>query len=218
MNSAENRPVTNIAVMGTSQVGKSALTVRFLTRRFIGEYCNIEAVYTHCVAATQGDAVLLNIWDCPCREDERRPWASGHESRITWADAFLLVYSVCDRDSFNAALQMAQALRDARRPAGRAARAPAVVVVVGNKRDLQHARAVGTQEARALTAALGCGFFETSAAESRDDAETVFQALLGAVSGKRRGGGPKACRPPMGKRVLGLRSLLKTLSMLFLRK
>lgn len=27
-----------IAVLGTSQVGKSALTVRYLTKRFIGEY------------------------------------------------------------------------------------------------------------------------------------------------------------------------------------
>lgn len=38
---ADERPsvgTLHITVMGSSQVGKSALTVRYLTKRFIGEY------------------------------------------------------------------------------------------------------------------------------------------------------------------------------------
>ena len=39
--SEKERPRVKVTVVGGSQVGKSALAVRFLTRRFIGEYHNI---------------------------------------------------------------------------------------------------------------------------------------------------------------------------------
>ncbi|XP_040927279.1 ras-related and estrogen-regulated growth inhibitor-like protein isoform X2 [Betta splendens] len=78
----------NIAVMGTESVGKSALTVRLLTRRFIGEYGDIESIYSHSFAV-DGREISLNIWDSPYSEEtpaspalHRRGFAPGEEGPV----------------------------------------------------------------------------------------------------------------------------------------
>ncbi|CAI9613277.1 unnamed protein product, partial [Staurois parvus] len=58
----------NILVLGAENVGKSALTVRFLTRRFIGEYVGTESVYTHNIMV-DGRETLFSIWDSVCPQN-----------------------------------------------------------------------------------------------------------------------------------------------------
>ncbi|KAG5305644.1 RERG inhibitor, partial [Acromyrmex insinuator] len=55
-----------VAVIGAPGVGKSALTVRFLTRRYIGEYDHqSETRYKHEVLV-DGEPILFEILDtCP---------------------------------------------------------------------------------------------------------------------------------------------------------
>ncbi|CAG5081529.1 Similar to RERG: Ras-related and estrogen-regulated growth inhibitor (Bos taurus) [Cotesia congregata] len=68
-----------VAVIGAPGVGKSALTVRFLTRRYIGEYDHQqENRYKH-------------------ESEEEMPTMET----LQWADGLLLVYSITDRGSFN---------------------------------------------------------------------------------------------------------------------
>uniref|UniRef100_A0A672MHE0 small monomeric GTPase n=1 Tax=Sinocyclocheilus grahami TaxID=75366 RepID=A0A672MHE0_SINGR len=94
----------NVVVLGTDNVGKSALIVRFLTRRFIGEYGDIESLYTHNVVV-DGREQTLNIWDDPASE------SLMYEKRVQWADGFVLVYSICDRASFNAVSRLIQIIK-----------------------------------------------------------------------------------------------------------
>ncbi|KAG6929272.1 RERG like, partial [Chelydra serpentina] len=125
----------NILVLGAEKVGKSALTVRFLTRRFIGEYGDIESVYTHNVMVGGRD-VCFSIWDSTCPQaPELQGWVS--EKQLRWADGFVVVYSICDRSSFHLARQVLQRIRQLKRR-GSSEKAP--VILVGNKRDLQHRR------------------------------------------------------------------------------
>uniref|UniRef100_A0A8C2XPA7 small monomeric GTPase n=1 Tax=Cyclopterus lumpus TaxID=8103 RepID=A0A8C2XPA7_CYCLU len=91
----------NIVVMGTESVGKSAITVRLLTRRFIGEYGDIESIYSH----SFGREFTLNIWDSPYSE------TSLFEKKVQWADGYVLVYSICDRASFNSVSRLIQTIK-----------------------------------------------------------------------------------------------------------
>ncbi|KAJ8417546.1 hypothetical protein AAFF_G00223890 [Aldrovandia affinis] len=178
----------NIVILGTDNVGKSALTVRFLTRRFIGEYGHIESIYSHNVMV-DGKEITFNIWDSPSTQ-ERCCESLAQEKRTQWADGFILAYSICDRASFNAAARLVPAIRAARDGAG-AEKAP--IVIVGNKRDLHHRRTVSSEEGRLLALATDCQFYEVSAAENYHGVLMVFHALLqqvrqGAASRQEAGG------------------------------
>ncbi|KAG6930351.1 ras-related and estrogen-regulated growth inhibitor-like protein, partial [Chelydra serpentina] len=72
----------NVLVMGADSVGKSALAVRFLTRRFIGEYGDMESIYSHSLAM-EGREILVHIWDVP-RSQDRVDESSAREKRVQW--------------------------------------------------------------------------------------------------------------------------------------
>ncbi|XP_037739340.1 ras-related and estrogen-regulated growth inhibitor-like protein [Chelonia mydas] len=193
----------NILVLGAEKVGKSALTVRFLTRRFIGEYGDIESVYTHNVMVGGRD-VCFSIWDSTCPQAaELQGWVS--EKQLRWADGFVVVYSICDRSSFHLARQQLQRIRQLKRR-GSSEKAP--VILVGNKRDLQHRRAVSSEEGRLLALSTNSGFFEISAAETYHGALVVFHELLDLVRDSRSS----------GKKAVGIRSIVRSMSAVFGRR
>ncbi|XP_029437633.1 ras-related and estrogen-regulated growth inhibitor-like protein isoform X2 [Rhinatrema bivittatum] len=193
----------NVLVLGAESVGKSALTVRFLTRRFIGEYGDTESIYTH-IETVDGREICFSIWDSVYPQNPSlQGWVS--EEQLRWADGFILVYSICDRDSFNVVRQQLQRIRQLKRRSG-AERAP--VVIVGNKRDLQHGRAVASEEGRLLALSADAGFFETSAAETYHGSLVVFHQLLESV---------RDCRST-GKKAVGLKGIVRSMSAVFGRR
>ncbi|KAJ7311084.1 hypothetical protein JRQ81_006683 [Phrynocephalus forsythii] len=192
----------NVVVLGAGSVGKSALTVRFLTRRFIGEYGDMESVYTHTLAL-EGKEILFHIWDFPCSQ-ERAEESSG-EKRIQWADGFVLVYSICDRASFDSLRPRVQVIKAAKEGPSQE-RVP--IVIVGNKRDLHHRRAVSSEEGRLLALSMDCEFYEVSAAEAYHGPLLVFHALAERI-----------CEAKLAlKKGTGLRSIVKSVSAVFARK
>ncbi|XP_020633091.3 ras-related and estrogen-regulated growth inhibitor-like protein [Pogona vitticeps] len=193
----------NILVIGAEKVGKSALTVRFLTRRFIGEYGDIESIYTHRVMMA-GREACFSIWDSVC--PQRAGLQGGlDEKRLRWADGFLVVYSISDRASFHVARQQLQWIQQLKRKSG-ARKVP--VILVGNKRDLQHRRAVSSEEGRLLALSADAGFFEVSVAETYHGALVVFHELLGLVRDSR-----SAIR-----KAAGLRGIVRSMSAVFGRR
>ncbi|XP_075228833.1 ras-related and estrogen-regulated growth inhibitor isoform X2 [Lycorma delicatula] len=124
-----------VAVIGAPGVGKSALTVRFLTRRYIGEYDHqAETRYKHEVLV-DGEPVLFEILDsCPKGDDE-----FPSNETINWADGCLLVYAITDRRSFNYVRRAKQLLSET------------PLVLVGNKGDMVHLRQVSTEEVMVLS-------------------------------------------------------------------
>ncbi|NWU81309.1 RERGL protein, partial [Onychorhynchus coronatus] len=138
----------------------AALTVRFLTRRFIGEYGDMaEFIYSHNMTV-DGREILFHIWDAP--NSQQIEDSSSEEKRIQWADSFVLVYSICDRASFNVLPLKIQFIKAAKEGQSQE-KVP--IVIVGNKRDLHHQRVVSSEEGRLLALSLDCGFYEVSAAE-----------------------------------------------------
>uniref|UniRef100_A0A673K566 small monomeric GTPase n=1 Tax=Sinocyclocheilus rhinocerous TaxID=307959 RepID=A0A673K566_9TELE len=106
MDGNQHKVEANVLLLGAENVGKSALTVRFLTRRFIGEYGDIESIYSH-IDKTDGREIALNIWDSlypqSCETTE-----SISDKQMQWADGVILVYSICDRSSFEVVRQQVQ--------------------------------------------------------------------------------------------------------------
>ncbi|XP_039214372.1 ras-related and estrogen-regulated growth inhibitor-like protein [Crotalus tigris] len=193
----------NVLVLGAEKVGKSALTVRFLTRRFIGEYGNIESIYNHHMKVA-GQRASFSIWDSACPQVASLQ-SCLNEKQLHWADGFIIVYSICDRASFAFARHQLHWLRRSKRRNG-TRRAP--IVLVGNKRDLQHQRAVSSEEGRLLALSTNSGFFEISTAETYHGSLVVFNELLNLVQDSKR----------FTKKTVGIREIVRSVSAIFERR
>ncbi|KAJ8277110.1 hypothetical protein GJAV_G00071580 [Gymnothorax javanicus] len=167
-----SRRVIKIAVVGGSGVGKTALVVRFLTRRFIGDYeRNAAALYSREVQV-DGEQVAIQIQDTPgisMLEGQSCPHQVTHS--IKWADAVVLVYSVTDSQSFELIGQLRQRVRDLRPDTH------VPVVLLCNKVELTHLRQVDPQQGPRLAKALGVAFYEVSASESCKEVQEAFHML-----------------------------------------
>lgn len=63
-------------VLGQSGVGKTAMVVRFITRRYIGEYDpNLEKIYTYCTSL-DNDCVQFDILDATGQQNVSHPLIS----------------------------------------------------------------------------------------------------------------------------------------------
>ncbi|XP_065138758.1 ras-related and estrogen-regulated growth inhibitor-like protein isoform X3 [Paramisgurnus dabryanus] len=193
----------NVVVLGTDNVGKSALIVRFLTRRFIGEYGDTESLYTHNVVVDGRDQTL-NIWDAPYSQQDLSP-ESLTEKRVQWADGFVLVYSICDRASFNAVPRLIQTIKRNKDILGYE-KIP--IVIVGNKRDLHHRRTVLSEEGRLLALSADCQFYEVSAAENYHSVLVVFHGLVDRIRELRMS----------VKKLAGIKGIVKSMSAVFARR
>ncbi|KFP83905.1 GTP-binding protein GEM, partial [Acanthisitta chloris] len=98
----------------------------------------------------------------------------GHREPLTHVvgNAYVIVYSVTDRGSFESAPELRIHLRRARQ----AEDIP--IILVGNKTDLVRCREVSVEEGRACAAVFDCKFIETSAALQHNVDELVRQIRL----------------------------------------
>ncbi|KAJ8405828.1 hypothetical protein AAFF_G00312650 [Aldrovandia affinis] len=189
-----------IVVLGASNVGKTALIVRFLTKRFIGDYeANTGALYSRKINL-DGEQVSLQVQDTPCvslQDDAEGLHCQEQINRsIYWADGYVLVFSITDPCSYSTVSPLYQHVRHIH-PRGRIP-----LILVGNKSDLPRARVVSTAEGEALATELGGVYFEVSAREDGEGAHTAFLHLcqevsraLGCGSAEKRWGGLHLARP-----------------------
>ncbi|XP_028733862.1 ras-like protein family member 11A [Peromyscus leucopus] len=168
-----------LAVLGAGRVGKSAMIVRFLTKRFIGDYePNTGKLYSRLVYV-EGDQLSLQIQDTPGgiqAQDNLSQTVDSLSKCVQWAEGFLLVYSITDYESYQSIRPLYQQIRKVH-PDGKAP-----VVIVGNKGDLLHARQVQTHDGLQLANELGSLFLEISTSENYEDVCDVFQHLCKEVS------------------------------------
>ncbi|XP_074956826.1 ras-like protein family member 12 isoform X3 [Phalacrocorax aristotelis] len=121
----------NVAILGCQGAGKSALTVKFLTKRFISEYDpNLEDTYSSEELVDQ-QPVLLKVMDTA---DQDGP--VNCERYLCWASAFLVVYSIDDRKSFEGCQRYLEVL--ALHARGCQRRCP--MLLLGNKLDMEQYR------------------------------------------------------------------------------
>ncbi|XP_014677201.1 PREDICTED: ras-related and estrogen-regulated growth inhibitor-like, partial [Priapulus caudatus] len=140
------------------------LVVRFLTREVhLGIRPTLEWTYRH-QTVIDGDSVILEILDTAGQDEY-----SHKEGQVKWGDAFLLVYSITDRDSFDQISGVKKFIEETK------CSMAVPCIIVGNKSDLDHIRQVPKEEGENLASELGCGFYECSAC---DGDVAVFDAFL----------------------------------------
>ncbi|XP_042201043.1 ras-related and estrogen-regulated growth inhibitor [Callorhinchus milii] len=163
-----------VVMLGQGAVGKTAISVRFITKRFIGEYDpTLETIYRH-VSLVDGECVQFEVLDTAGQEED----AMLIEEKIKWAEGFVIVYSVTDRCSFDEVVRLRFLINHVHAGLKRAhADTSPPVVVVANKKDLQYDRMVTEEEGGGVARALNCPFFEISARDSYEETVAVFTAL-----------------------------------------
>ncbi|XP_076472194.1 ras-related and estrogen-regulated growth inhibitor-like protein isoform X2 [Babylonia areolata] len=91
----------HIIILGQEGVGKSALAVRFLTRRFLSEFAETEEMsYERTVTLDDDRQVSLRLTDVSGKSLQTR---AASRELLMQADAAVLVYSVTDQSSVVAA-------------------------------------------------------------------------------------------------------------------
>ncbi|KAF8481420.1 ras-domain-containing protein [Gautieria morchelliformis] len=156
-----------VVLIGDSGVGKSNLLSRFTRNEF-----NIESKSTIGVEfATRsinvdGKTVKAQIWDTAGQERYRAITSAYYRGAV----GALLVYDIAKHATYVNVTRWLKELRDH-------ADSNIVIMLVGNKSDLKHLRAVPTEEAKGFSAENGLSFIETSALDA-SNVESAFQNIL----------------------------------------
>ncbi|XP_053321546.1 ras-like protein family member 12 [Spea bombifrons] len=164
----------NLVLLGCRGAGKSALTVKFLTRRFISEYDPfLEDTYTSEEIVDQ-HPILVRVMDTADQEGPVNP-----ERYLHWANAFLVVYSIDNKQSFEGCCQYLDIISHYNK--GALHESP--VLLLGNKLDMERYRQVSKADGSALAMRHGCLFREVSACL---DFRLVQQVFYDAIHEVRR--------------------------------
>ncbi|XP_053273550.1 ras-related and estrogen-regulated growth inhibitor [Pleuronectes platessa] len=157
-----------LLILGAQNTGKTALCVRFITKRFIGEYDHKKEVTYRCSRVVDQETVDLEILDVACKDST----VASLESSIRWADGFLLLYSITQRLSFLEVPRIKKLIEQTKQSL------VVPTVLVANKADLESGREVTAEEGQRMAKDLRCGFRELSVAEAISSVEAaVFQLI-----------------------------------------
>jgi len=113
--------------------------------------------------------VKAQIWDTAGQERYRAITSAYYRGAL----GALLVYDVTKPTTFENVSRWLKELRDH-------ADANIVIMLIGNKTDLKHLRAVATEDAQGYAEKEGLSFIETSALEATN-VEKAFQTILSEI-------------------------------------
>ncbi|KAJ8394569.1 hypothetical protein AAFF_G00043720 [Aldrovandia affinis] len=185
-----------VVLIGDNGVGKSALASIFAgaadsmgsdCELFGGEVCE----RTVTVDGESATITLLDTWD---PQDESK-WTQ--DQCMHTGDAYLIVYSITDRASFEKASQLNIQLRRDRQSED------VPIILVGNKCDLMRCRQVSVSEGRAGAVVFDCKFIETSAAMQHNVWDT-FHGIVRQLRLRRDSEEANARRRGLNKRRVSL--------------
>ncbi|BAM79145.1 small GTP-binding protein of Rab family [Cyanidioschyzon merolae strain 10D] len=156
-----------IVLIGDSGVGKSNLLSRFTRNEFnLESKSTIGVEFATRSVQTDGKVIKAQIWDTAGQERYRAITSAYYRGAV----GALLVYDISKRSSFENAERWLKELRDH-------ADQNIVIMLVGNKSDLKHLRAVTTEEGQQYADARGLSFIETSALDA-SHVEEAFVRIL----------------------------------------
>ncbi|XP_040830764.1 ras-related protein Rap-2b isoform X2 [Ochotona curzoniae] len=154
-----------VVVLGSGGVGKSALTVQFVTGSFIEKY----------------DPTIEDFY-----RKEIEQFASMRDLYIKNGQGFILVYSLVNQQSF----QDIKPMRDQIIRVKRYERVP--MILVGNKVDLEGEREVSYGEGKALAEEWSCPFMETSA-KNKASVDELFAEIVRQMNYAAQPTGDEGC-------------------------
>ncbi|XP_031380879.1 ras-related protein RABB1b [Punica granatum] len=152
-------------IIGDTGVGKSCLLLQFTDKRFQPVHdLTIGVEFGARMVTIDGRPIKLQIWDTAGQESFR----SITRSYYRGAAGALLVYDITRRETFN---HLASWLEDARQHAN----PNMTIMLVGNKCDLAHRRAVSKEEGEQFAKENGLLFLEASARTAQNVEEAFVK-------------------------------------------
>ncbi|ELW62390.1 Ras-related protein Rab-11A [Tupaia chinensis] len=165
-------PPDAVVLIGDSGVGKSNLLSRFTRNEFnLESKSTIGVEFATRSIQVDGKTIKAQIWDTAGQERYRAITSAYYRGAV----GALLVYDIAKHLTYENVERWLKELRDH-------ADSNIVIMLVGNKSDLRHLRAVPTDEARAFAEKNGLSFIETSALDSTN-VEAAFQTILTEKNG-----------------------------------
>eukprot|EP00941_MAST-03F_sp_MAST-3F-sp1_P003297 g3297.t1 len=142
-----------VVLIGDSGVGKSNLLSRFTRNEFnLESKSTIGVEFATKSIVAEGKKIKAQIWDTAGQERYRAITSAYYRGAV----GALLVYDISKHVTFENVERWLKELRDH-------ADQNIVILLVGNKSDMEHMRAVTTDEAKAFAEKHQLAFMETSA-------------------------------------------------------
>uniref|UniRef100_A0A3P9AH34 small monomeric GTPase n=1 Tax=Esox lucius TaxID=8010 RepID=A0A3P9AH34_ESOLU len=160
---------SKVVLIGDSGVGKSNLLSRFTRNEFnLESKSTIGVEFATRSIQVDGKTIKAQIWDTAGQERYRAITSAYYRGAV----GALLVYDIAKHLTYENVERWLKELRDH-------ADNNIVIMLVGNKSDLRHLRAVPTDEARAFAEKNTLSFIETSALDSTNVEEAFKNILTG---------------------------------------
>ncbi|KAG2210120.1 hypothetical protein INT46_010325 [Mucor plumbeus] len=161
-----------LVFLGEQSVGKTSLITRFMYDTFDSTYqATIGIDFLSKTMYLEDKTVRLQLWDTAGQERFR----SLIPSYIRDSSVAVIVYDISNKESF---LNTTKWIDDVRAERGN----EAIVVLVGNKTDLNEKREVTTEEGDKRAKDLGVMFVETSA-KAGHNVKMLFRKIAQALPG-----------------------------------
>ena len=155
-------------IIGDTGVGKSCLLLQFTDKRFQPVHdLTIGVEFGARMISIDQKNIKLQIWDTAGQESFR----SITRSYYRGAAGALLVYDITRRETFN---HLTRWLEEARQNAN----SNMVIMLIGNKSDLDHRRAVSTEEGERFAKENNLVFLETSAKSAHNVEEVRLMVFV----------------------------------------
>ncbi|KAJ6242712.1 ras-like protein [Anaeramoeba flamelloides] len=170
-----------ICVVGPGSVGKSAITIQYLSQQFVSDYDpTIEEYYKNTIYV-DNKVAYLEIFDTAGQDEYKSLRSYNFQS----GDGFLLIYSVANRKSFEEVLDFQQEILNSKDLNN------VPIVLLANKIDLDEKFHVVTKrEGVDCASNLGCSFLQTSAKKVINISE-AFQECVRLIRKQRQSKQPK---------------------------
>lgn len=185
-----------VVLLGDPGVGKTSLANVFAGKQERDFHEQLGDVYERTLTVDGEDTtlVVMDTW-----EAEKLDASWSQDSCLQVGNAYVIVYSIADRSSFESASELRIQLRRAHR----ADHVP--IILVGNKADLARCREVSMEEGRACAVVFDCKFIETSAALQHNVAE-LFEGVVRQLRLRRRDPVAEEPSAPRRRASLGQRA------------
>jgi len=159
--------VFKVVLIGDSAVGKSQILSRFARDEFsLDSKATIGVEFQTRTVVIEHKSVKAQIWDTAGQERYRAVTSAYYRGAV----GAMLVYDITKRQTFDHVPRWLEELRNH-------ADNNIVIMLVGNKCDLDNLRAVPTEDAKEFAQKEGLFFLETSAMEATY-VETAFLTVL----------------------------------------
>ncbi|KAH9626311.1 hypothetical protein KSS87_012855 [Heliosperma pusillum] len=159
--------VFKVVLIGDSAVGKSQILARFARDEFsLDSKATIGVEFQTRTLVLHHKSVKAQIWDTAGQERYRAVTSAYYRGAV----GALLVYDITKRQTFEHIPRWLEELR------GHADK-NIVIMLIGNKSDLEDDRAVATEDAKEFAEKEGLFFLETSALQATN-VETAFSTVL----------------------------------------